>query len=260
MVKKTKLQWALADEKGVDFDKIKEKNRLKRLRREKEKKAAEKAKNEPVEESSGDEESDEDLEDEDQGAEGAEAVLDLEALDDSDTSDSEVEMEERILRPKKVRPAVGAVGQKPAAAAGSDDEDEDEDEEEDEIPVSDLEDLEDEDKEDLVPHTRLTINNTAALLASLNRIRIPTDPSVPFVTHQSVVSVTTTANDIPNVSDDLNRELQFYKQSRDAVLKARMLLRKEKVPFSRPNDVSSCLARFPSVSSPHPSWIYFCSC
>lgn len=234
MGKKTKLQWALADEKGVDFTKIKEKNRLKALRREKEKKKGGK---EPVEEAGGD-----DWEDEEEsgaeGAEGAEDMLDLEALDDSDTSDSEVEMEERILRPKKEKPARNAKAAKPADDENDDEDEEEEEEGEDDIPVEDLEDLDDEDKEDLIPHSRLTINNTAALLASLNRIRIPTDASAPFATHQSVVSVTTTANEIPNVSDDLNRELQFYKQSRDAALKARTLLRKEGVPFSRPGDVS----------------------
>lgn len=242
MVKKTKLQLSLADERGVDFAKIKEKKRVKALRKEKAKKKAEK---QPAEEEEASEEGLEDEEDEgDEGSdedeeEGAEGMFDLEAL--SDSSDSEVEMEERILRPKKAKPTKAA---KPADDDVDDDEEEDEDEED--IPVEELEDLEDEDKEDLIPHSRLTINNTAALLASLNRIRIPTDSSAPFVTHQSVVSVTTTANDIPNVSDDLNRELQFYKQSRDAVLKARTLLRKEGVPFARPGDVSF----FPTP--PHP--------
>lgn len=240
MVKKSKLQWALADEKGTDFNKIKEKNRVKALHREKAKKQGGK---EPVEE----------VEDEEAGGDEGIGGLDIEAMDDSDTSDSEVEMEERILRPKgTARPStkiakVAKVVAKVAKPAESEDEDDEEDDEED-IPVSDLEDLEEEDKEDLIPHTRLTINNTAALLASLERIRIPTDSSATFASHQSLVSATTTADDIPNVSDDLHRELQFYKQSRDAALKARALLRKEKVPFSRPVDVSSSFQKALSMT------------
>lgn len=259
MVKKTKLQLSLADEKGVDFLKVKEKRRVKALRKEKEKKKAAKQAAQPAaeeededagEEEWEDEEAPEDDEDEESDEEGdaaAKGMFDLEAL--SDSSDSEVEMEERIIRPKKAKPTKAAK----AAKDDEEDEDEDDDEEEEDIPVEDLEDLDDEDKEDLIPHTRLTINNTAALLASLNRIRIPTDSSAPFATHQSVVSVTTTSNDIPNVSDDLNRELQFYKQSRDAVLKARTLLRKEGVPFSRPGDVS--LAHSPTTAYPNPRWM-----
>lgn len=41
---------------------------------------------------------------------------------------------------------------------------------------------------------------------------------------------------IPDVNDDLNRELAFYKQSLDAVTEARILLKREGVPFSRPTD------------------------
>lgn len=260
MVTKSILKLAMADEKGVDFSKIKEKNRLKNLRREKRKKAEQKK---PVEEQEEEEEEEEDEEeedeDEDEDEEGdaeVSGMFDIEALDDSDTSDSEVEMEEKIIRPKKARVETAAKATKATkstkaaktAAAEEDEEDEDEEDEED-IPVSDLEDLSDEDKEDLIPHTRLTINNTAALLSALNRIRIPTDSTAPFATHQSVVSETATADAIANVSDDLNRELQFYKQSRDAVLKARTLLRKEGVPFSRPTDVSyPATPRMPSAA------------
>ena len=151
--------------------------------------------------------------------------VNLDGIDDSDTSDSSVDMEERIPR-------------KPKAANGTqeDSDEEDDDEEEEDIPVSDLEDLDDEDKEDLIPHTRLTINNTSALRAALNRIALPTDPSVPFATHQTVVSPEPTADSIPDVSDDLQRELAFYSQSLDAVRRGRTKLRAEGVPFSRPKD------------------------
>lgn len=114
--------------------------------------------------------------------------------------------------------------------------DDDEDEDEEDIPVSDLEDLSDDDKEDLVPHTRLTINNTAALRSALDRIAIPTTKSSPFVIHQSVLSTVETAASIPDVSDDLQRELAFYTQSLEAVKIARTRLIGEGLPFSRPKD------------------------
>lgn len=41
---------------------------------------------------------------------------------------------------------------------------------------------------------------------------------------------------ISDVNDDLTRELAFYKQCLDSANEARKLLKKEGVPFSRPND------------------------
>jgi rRNA-processing protein EBP2 len=133
-------------------------------------------------------------------------------------------------------------GPKQANGGGRKDQDvqeeegEDEDEEEEDIPVSDLEDLDDEDKEDLVPHTRLTINNTSALLAAFDRISIPTDKTVPFSSHQCVVSTDETAASISDVQDDLQRELAFYTQCLEAARQGRSKLLTEGVPFSRPKD------------------------
>lgn len=118
----------------------------------------------------------------------------------------------------------------------AEEEDEDEEEDEEDIPVSDLEDLSEDEKEDIIPHQRLTINNTSALLSSLSRIALPTDSSVPFATHQVVLSSAPTADSIPDVSDDLQRELAFYSQSLEAVKTARKKLKAEGVPFSRPKD------------------------
>lgn len=126
--------------------------------------------------------------------------------------------------------------EKAAKAAAEEDDDEEEDPEADDIPMSDLEDLDDEDKEDIIPHQRLTINNTTALLAALNRISVPTDKTVPFATHQSLVASNATSESIPDVQDDLQRELAFYTQSLEATRTARKLLRQEGVPFSRPKD------------------------
>jgi len=229
---KSKLALGLAAEKGIDIGKIKEKRRLKALHRKKEGK---KQHTKTIAEEQPDDDNDEW-----EGGDNESRNFDPEALNDSCSSDSEVEMEERIERPKSAMTKRGALkpanGANPAAAKDEDEEDEDDDED---IPMSDIEELDDADKEDLIAHSRLTINNTSALLTSLNRIKLPTDPSVAFASHQSVSSKEPTADAIPDVSDDLQRELQFYKQSRDAVVKARTLLRSEGVLFSRPTDVSS---------------------
>lgn len=217
---------ALAAEKGTDFKKLNQK-----------KKAKEAAKLKPQTEDVAESEEGNAEKAEEQSSEGEEQTdgeedeandVYLEGIDDSDTSDSSVDMEERLPRKPTNKAA--------AAIAKDDDEDEEEDEDEEDIPVSDLEDLDDEDKEDLIPHTRLTINNTTALLSALSRIALPSDKSIPFSTHQSVLADTETEASIPDVSDDLQRELAFYSQGLDAVRQARTKLRAEKVPFSRPGD------------------------
>jgi hypothetical protein len=111
----------------------------------------------------------------------------------------------------------------------SDDEDDEEDED---IALSDLESVASDDKGDIIPHQRLTINNTAALLRAVKSFALSS--KLPFSENQVIISDAPT--DIPDMEDDLNRELAFYKQSLDAVTKARGLLKKEGVPFSRPAD------------------------
>ena len=101
------------------------------------------------------------------------------------------------------------------------------------IPLSDIESLSSDEKGDLVPHQRLTINNTSALLKAHKSIALPIS-SHPFSAHQSVSSAAQIS--IPDVNDDLNRELVFYKQCLDAATEARILLKKEGVPFTRPTD------------------------
>ncbi|KAK7757181.1 rRNA-processing protein EBP2 [Diatrype stigma] len=273
----SKLKAALAREKGVDYNQIKQKKKYKEAIKKNKRKAPEKngaavakGKQEDDDEDEDDEE-DEDWEDEDQDSddgdsddeEGEEGRhLDWEALDDSDSSGSEVELEEKIERkPKKsnLKASKSAVVKAESSSAkkqqkkgkkddaeseDEEDENEDEDEEDEEdIPMSDLEDLPEEDREDLVPHTRLTINNTSALLASLNRIAITTDASVPFATHQSVAASKATADGIEDVQDDLGRELAFYGQSLEAARRGRALLRAEGVPFSRPTDYFAEMAK-----------------
>ncbi|KAI1469774.1 Ebp2-domain-containing protein [Daldinia caldariorum] len=252
---KSKLKVALAAEKGVDFKKLKEKKKHKeriKKRQEKEPKngGADREEDgdwEGVDEDEDkvdgdsrliDDEAEEDSEEED----NEEGHIDFEALDESDSSDSSIDLEEKIERPRKsaLKANNAKTNEKKKKNNADEDEHEEEEEEEEEddedIPMSDLEDLPDEEKEDLVPHSRLTINNTSALLASLNRIAIPTDKSVPFATHQSIVSAEPTADGIEDIQDDLKRELAFYAQSLDAAKRARALLKAEGVPFSRPTD------------------------
>lgn len=141
------------------------------------------------------------------------AVVDMSRLEDSDSEgmfDSDEE--------------------DPEAGGSSQDEDP---EAEDDIPFSDIESLNSEDKDDVVPFQRLTINNTVALTAALNRISLPYS-KLAFSEYQSVV--TDEPVDIADVEDDLNRELAFYKQSLSAVKDARQKLKKEGVPWARPTD------------------------
>lgn len=236
MVNKGKLKMALAAQKGVDFQKLHQK-KVAKLASKKQPQQEDEEDDEDDEDESGaplSDDDDEDEEDEDEEEEADAAVQT--ALDDESSSESEVEMEEKIERkPKSILKAANAVAPKPKKPVEEDDEDDEEEDEED-IPMSDLEDLADEDKEDLIPHTRLTINNTAALLAAVKRISIPTDKSVPFATHQCITGDEPTADGIEDIQDDLKRELAFYKQSLEAAKKARALLKTEGVPFSRPKD------------------------
>lgn len=108
-----------------------------------------------------------------------------------------------------------------------------------------LSDLDEEDLEDTIPHQRLTINNGPALIASRKRIALlgkhrshgGKNSSTPFHIHNSLISTLPSANfAIPDPNDDLTRELEFYRIARDAAVTGRGLLKKEKVPFTRPTD------------------------
>lgn len=149
-----------------------------------------------------DESEEDDDEEDDDGEEGVEIEP---AMEDESDSDSEEEF-----------------------TNGNDDEEE----EDDDIPLSDIESLASEDRADVIPHQRLTINNTAALTRSLKSFALPS--TLPFSAVQSVTSAEPVQ--IADVDDDLNRELAFYRQSLDAVTDARAQLKKEGVPFTRPTD------------------------
>ncbi|RDW88572.1 hypothetical protein BP6252_00604 [Coleophoma cylindrospora] len=213
MVNKSKLKMALVAEKGVDFKKLNQKKQQKLARKEKKGKSAAEGEWEDVEaegeEDDGESADEEEVQDESDDEAEQPKEIDFAGIDESDSESSDDEGE-------------GIEGD------GASDDEDDED-----IPMSDLEDLDDEEKEDMIPHQRLTINNTTALTAALKRIALPIS-KLPFSEHQSIT--TSEPVKIEDVSDDLNRELAFYAQSLSAVQEARGLFKKEGVPFTRPTD------------------------
>ncbi|KAJ5050482.1 uncharacterized protein L3040_002363 [Drepanopeziza brunnea f. sp. 'multigermtubi'] len=217
MPTKSKLKMALAAEKGIDFGKQHLKKKEKAANKLNKEKMAKKKQ-------SNGKSTEEDWEDvEEEGENGG-----AESSDEESGSDDEVEA------PMKIDFAGIDESDSDSSAGENDQNNEDSEEEDDEdIPVSDLEDLDDEEKEDLIPHQRLTINNTVALTAALKRIALPVS-KMSFSEHQSVT--TSKPVEIADVSDDLNRELAFYAQSLSAAQEARKKLKAEGVPFTRPTD------------------------
>lgn len=184
----------------------KEQRRLKKLQTEKEKQE-EKEEEQPAESEDEDDEDDE-LDLERLAASDSESDINGEESEDDESEDEDNDEEDK------------------------DDEEEEEAEEEEDIPLSDVEVDSD---ADIVPHTKLTINNMAALRESLARIELPWSKHA-FTEHQSIVSAEKSETQIKDIYDDTERELAFYKQGLDAVKQARTTLLKLKVPFSRPMD------------------------
>ncbi|SCU96106.1 LAFA_0G04302g1_1 [Lachancea sp. 'fantastica'] len=111
-------------------------------------------------------------------------------------------------------------------------EEEEEEEEEEDVPLSDVEFDSD---ADVVPHQKVTVNNTKAMTHALERIQLPWKKHS-FQEHQSLTSESNTDEGIKDIYDDTERELAFYKQSLEAVLQAQQKLTALKVPFQRPLD------------------------
>ncbi|PYI15591.1 Ebp2-domain-containing protein [Aspergillus violaceofuscus CBS 115571] len=200
MPKRSKLLQALDEHRGRDYDAEKQKKLVRAANKKKAAKGEEtedKKEEKEVKKSKAEEEVEEEAEEEEE-----ESAEDQESENES------------------------------AAAAEEDEEDDDEDEEaeESDIPLSDLEDDE---REDVVPHQRLTINNSAAITASLKRISF-ISAQTPFSEHNSLVSKEEL--EVPDANDDLTRELAFYKVCQAAATQARALLKKEGIPFTRPGD------------------------
>ena len=108
------------------------------------------------------------------------------------------------------------------------------------VPLSDLSA---DDRADTIPHQRMTINNGPALLTSTSRIRL-LKPHLRFSAHNALISsLPPSSTAIPDPNDDLTRELEFYRIARTAATEARALLKKEGVPFTRPNDYFAEMAK-----------------
>lgn len=152
-----------------------------------------------------------------------EEEFDISKLDDSDSSESDEDEDEESNRAEDDQLQVDT-----RKDSGAEEQDDDED-----IPLSDIASVASDEKGDIVPHQRLTIDNHTALFAAHKRIALPL-AKLPFSAHHSVTSAEPTS--IPDINDDLNRELAFYKQALAAAQSARDLLKKEGVPFSRPAD------------------------
>ncbi|CAD6505974.1 BgTH12-06907 [Blumeria graminis f. sp. triticale] len=223
MVKKSKLKSALLAEKGID---------LKKLQLKKKEKIAKKArakKNEctkPLEVAMVTDGQNDNLSSQ---KEPEKTIKEPDVDNDESNGESSCEEDEN---PSKFSLTLIQVDLEAIDESESDSSNGEEEDDED-IPVSDLEDLDDDEREDIIPHQRLTIDNIVALTSALKRIAVTT-PKLQFSEHLSIT--TSTPVSIPDVSDDLNRELAFYSQCLSAAQEARKLLKCEGIPFSRPKD------------------------
>ena len=104
------------------------------------------------------------------------------------------------------------------------------------VPYSDIDASFNTDHSDLVPHHRLTINNTTALSSAHASLVQPYSSNNLFSDTQTITSSLPTADSITDAEDEFTRELILYKQCLDAAIQARGFLRKEAVAFSRPHD------------------------
>jgi rRNA-processing protein EBP2 len=112
------------------------------------------------------------------------------------------------------------------------DEEKEEEKEEEDVPLSEAEFDSD---ADIVPHTKLTVNNKVALKDSLSRIQIQWN-KYPFDESQSITYHTKVETEIKDIYDDTERELAFFKQGLDAAVEGRKKLLALKIPFARPVD------------------------
>lgn len=167
-------------------------------------------------------------EDEDEDEETEETALDYKTLAESEDESEEEEQVEEALEENEEEDEE------------EEEEEEDEEEEKEEEEVKDEEDVPLSDAEldsdgDVVPHSKLTINNVGALKQSLARIQLPWAKHA-FTEHQSILSPERAEEGIKDIYDDTERELAFYKQGLDAAKQGKATLLKLKVPFTRPLD------------------------
>ncbi|KAJ3303904.1 rRNA-processing protein and EBNA1-binding protein ebp2 [Kappamyces sp. JEL0829] len=80
---------------------------------------------------------------------------------------------------------------------------------------------------------RIYANQTTALLSRKADIAVG---ELPWIEQMTVTSTAATADAVPDVNDDLKRELAFYEQALYAATEGRRLVKAAGVPFSRPSD------------------------
>lgn len=219
MVTTSKLKLALDATKGVDYAKNKQKKLRKKAEKEKREKGIVNGVNKMA--VNGNKEGEEDDDEEIPELIDADSTRQYVSSDEFESGLEETESE---------------------GSEGEDDDEENEDEEDEEdddegeysdVNLSDIENEDDLTIPDIIPHQRLTINNTTALLAAHSRIALPL-PSLPFIEHLTHTPSNPTS--ISDIHDDLSRELAFYSQALASVKEARQILHKEGTPFARPND------------------------
>lgn len=193
---------------------VKSKSATKTQAKKQDKKAAKVSKKVEQPEPEVSEEEEEEEEDDD---DEEEQEINLNALEESDDDEDEYEEAKEELDDDEEE---------------EEEEEQEEEEEEEDVPLSEAE-LDDD--ADVVPHTKLTINNTAALKESLARIELPWS-TLPFNEGQTITFHSKVEDDITDIYDDTQRELQFFKQGLDAAHEARKKLLELKIPFSRPMD------------------------
>ncbi|KAI2789836.1 rRNA-processing protein EBP2 [Penicillium oxalicum] len=216
MVKRSKLLQTLDAHRGRDYNAEKQKKMVKAAK--KRKSTDQTPASAEVSSKKAEEKKIAESEDEEEEEEQAQVA------DGSDESDKEQEVEAEAENKENEDEEEEEEEEK------EEEEEEEEEEKEEDILLSDLEEDE---REDVVPHQRLTINNSAAIKTSLKRISF-INQNTPFSEHNSLVSKEPIEVTDPN--DDLNRELAFYKVCQAAAIQARGLLKKEGVAFTRPGD------------------------
>lgn len=166
---------------------------------------------------------------EDEEDEEVEEDFDYKKLADSEDDEDEDEDEDEEEDEEETKQADT---EKEEQKEDEDEEEEDPEAEEEDVALSDAELDSD---GDVVPHSKLTINNIGALKESLARIQLPWDKHA-FTEHQSIMSAERAEEGIKDIYDDTERELAFYKQALDAAKQGKANLLKLKVPFTRPLD------------------------
>ncbi|TIA82293.1 hypothetical protein E3P94_02257 [Wallemia ichthyophaga] len=178
----------------------------------------------------GSQNGDDNDDDDDDDQEDQEDLVDNEALvsgDDNSEDDDEDEEDDQ-----EEEDGAGFINDEE-----EDDDEENSEEEEDEsthpLTLEDAQDVDEDTRAQIT--TKVTVNNKSAITRILNDFKL--SDKLPFIETLAVTS-SKSIKDLgaEDVYDDLSRELAFYKQSLEAVERAKPQVLKAGVPFSRPND------------------------